>query len=172
MLIKYFEKMKDDLPFHIQNPQYWLQYAMAHIAMSDFSKAQRYLQSAYDKAKHRDYYDEHKIDNQQARLNIKMASSLSTDIKKAIKLFLDADKLLNKLDNDVYKFKVVMDYKDFIDAREKNFSKSNKETLLRACQSKLSDLSTLEKFDNNNFKQETLYQQCKIRLEYLINKLS
>lgn len=172
MLIRYFERIKNDLPFHIHNPQYWLQYAMAYIAMKNYDKADRYIQNAYDKAKHRDYYDEHKIDNQKARLNLKVASLNTTPMNEAIKLFIAADTLLSRLNNDVYKFKVVMDYKDFVDSREKSFSKENKKIVISACKTKLSDIESLKKFDINNFKQERLYQVCKARLEHLISTLS
>ncbi len=171
MLVRYFENIKNILPYHIDNPQYWLQYAMAHIAMNNYEKAERYLQTAYDKAKFKEFYDEYKIDNQKARLNLKKASIHSTTISDAMRLFIEADTLLNKLDNNIYKFKVIMDYKDFIDSRQKSFSHKNKTIILKACQIKLKDIESLQKIDKNNFKQEKVYQQCKSWLEKIVEDL-
>jgi tetratricopeptide (TPR) repeat protein len=70
MLVKYYEEIKNELPFHITNPQYWLQYAMAHIALNNYDLAYRYLQTAIDKAENKYHYDVHKINNQKARLNL------------------------------------------------------------------------------------------------------
>ena len=171
MLVKYFEEIKNKLPFHINNPQYWLQYAMAHIAMRDYNKANRYLQNAYDKAKFIDYYDVHKIDNQKARLNLKIASLSTTNILEAMKLFVHADNLLNKHNNDVYKFKVVLDYVDFYNKKKKSFSKANFKTIKIACENKLKDLKKLQKHDDNNFKQEKVYRNCEMQLEYIISDI-
>lgn len=171
MLVKYFETIKNELPFHTQNPQYWLQYGMAHIAMKDYDKASRYLQTAYDKANYRDYYDVHKINNQKARLSLKIASLASTEIAQAMKLFTEADNLLGQHDNDVYKFKVVLDYKKFFESKRNTLSKANYTIIENAVKNKLKDLDALEQYDVNNFKQQKVYRDCRFQLEYMIQMI-
>ncbi len=168
MLVNYFESIKNKLPFHLNNPQYWLQYGMAHIALKNYEKAERCLQSAYDKAKFRADYDVHKINNQKARLNLKIASLVSTNILEAMKLFIEADDLLNKHENDVYKFKIILDYKDFFDSRRNSLSQEQKKTINKASEKKLKDLDTLRSNDINNFKQEIVFADCEAQLKYIL----
>lgn len=171
MLVKYFEEIKNVLPFHINNPQYWLQYGMAHIAMRNYDKADRYLKSAYDKAKFRDSYDTHKINNQKARLNLKVATLSSTKIEEAMRLFIDADNLLNKNENDVYKFKIALNYSKFYEAKKHTLSKPQRSRIKQACTHKLNDLRSLQKFDAYNFKQEKVYHDCETQLEFTIQSI-
>ncbi len=171
-LVEYFEKIKNILPFHINNPQYWLQYGMAHIAMRNYDKADRYLQNAYDKAKYRDTYDTHKINNQKARLNLKIASLSSTKIEESMKLFIDADNLLSKNENDIYKFKIVLQYRSFYKSKKNTLSKAQCARIKQACSHKRNDLIALQKYDAYNFKQEIVYRDCAEQLDFIIHSLS
>ena len=172
MLIKYFEKLKNEINYHIDNPQYWLQYAMAHISIKEYDKASRYLENAYEKARNRDRYNEKKIDNQKARLNLKIASEGSTSIAEAIVLFKEADTLLAKQENSTYKFNVVSDYKDFFDTRKNDLSDKNDINSIKAvCKNRLRDLEKIEKDNQDNFKQEQIYNICKNNLSYILNNI-
>ena len=173
MLIRYFEELKNKINYHIDNPQYWLQYAMAHISTKEYDKASRYLENAYEKARNKDRYNEKKIDNQKARLNLKIASEGSiTSITEAIVLFKEADTLLAKQENSTYKFKVVSDYKEFFDARKNGLSDNNDiNSIKMACKNKLRDLEKIEKDDQDNFKQEQIYNICKNNLSYILNNI-
>lgn len=172
MLVKYFEDIKNILPFHIDNPQYWLQYAMAHIALNNYDKAYRYLKTGYDKAKYRANYDVHKINNQKARLNLKVASLSSTNIDEAMRLFTEADDLLSKHENDVYKFKVVLLFYDFYESKKHTLSKLQRTRVKQACKHKLQDLYSLQKNDAFNFKQEIVYRDSEAYLSAIINSIS
>lgn len=159
MINKYYEGIKTRLPYHIENPQYWLQYAMAHIALGKYESAQRYLQTAYDKAKYKDTYDVHKIDNQQARLHIKIASEHSVGKEEAMKLFCKADALLGDASNNVYKYKIIAEYyPKFYEAKKNTFSKQDKQKIYNMCDKKLLDLKSIEKNDLTSFKQEYVYR--------------
>ncbi len=172
MLIQYFEELKNKINYHIDNPQYWLQYAMAHISIKEYDKASRYLENAYEKARNRDRYNEKKIDNQKARLNLKIASEGSTSIAEAIVLFKEADTLLAKQENSTYKFNVVSDYKDFFDARKNDLSDKNDINSIKAvCKNRLRDLEKIEKDNQDNFKQEQIYNICKNNLSYILNNI-
>ncbi|MFH0783231.1 MAG: SIR2 family protein [Pseudomonadota bacterium] len=171
MLVNYYEEVKNELPFHITNPQYWLQYAMAHIALNNYDLAYRYLQTAYDKAEIKYTYDVHKINNQKARLNLKVATLSSTKIDDAINLFIEADNLLNKHENDIYKFKVVNEYYNFFESKSFTLNSSQRSRIRQACIHKLNDLENLHKLDSNNFKQEMIYQECETNLRSIISSI-
>ncbi len=168
MLVNYYEKIKNDLPNHIKNPQYWLQYAMAHIALSNYDEAYRYLQAAYDKSKSKHHYDTHKIDNQKARLNLIVASQNSTAIEESMNLFFEADKLLNKQENDVFKFKVVNKYFEFYDSKKILFNETHRSRMKKICELKLNELASLKDSNYSNYKQERVYQNCENNLNTII----
>jgi hypothetical protein len=171
MLVNYYEEIKNELPFHITNPQYWLQYAMAHIALNNYEKAYRYLQTAYDKADNKYSYDVHKINNQKARLNLKVGTLSSTDINEAMSLFIEADNLLSKHENDIYKFKVVNKYYEFYESKNFTLNSSQRSRIKQACTHKLNDLDQLRRFDLNNFKQEIIFQDCDLNLRTIISSI-
>ncbi|EFK05506.1 tetratricopeptide repeat protein [delta proteobacterium NaphS2] len=171
MLVKYYEEIKNELPFHITNPQYWLQYAMAHIALNNYDKAYRYLQTAYDKAENKYFYDVHKVNNQKARLNLKIGTLASTEVKEAMNLFIEADNMLSKHENDVYKFKVINKYYDFYESKKFTLNPSQRSRIKQACVNKLNDLEHLRRVDTNNFKQEIIYQDCDLNLRAIITSI-
>lgn len=171
MLVKYYEQIKNRLPFHIKNPQYWLQYGMAHIALKNYEKAYRYLDNAYDKARFWDDYDVHKINNQKARLNLILGSLSSTNVEESMKLFLEADNLLSKHENDVYKFKVILRYYDFFESKKHTLSKIQRNRIKQACIHKLKDLESLQKIDEFNFKQEIVYRDSEYYLSAIIQNI-
>ena len=171
MLVRYFEEIKNNMPFHINNPQYWLQYGMAHISLKNYEKAARYFENAYDKARFWNDYDVHKINNQKARLNLILASLSSTNIEEAMKLFIEADNLLSKHDNDVYKFKVISKYYNFYESKKHTLSKPQCVRVKQACTHKLRDLLTLQKYDLNNFRQEKVYRDAEAQLSSIIQSI-
>jgi hypothetical protein len=171
MLVKYYEEIKNELPFHITNPQYWLQYAMAHIALNNYDKAYRYLQTAYDKAENKYFYDVHKVNNQKARLHLKVGTLSSTEIKEAMNLFIEADNMLSKHENDVYKFKVVNKYYDFYESKKFTLNSSQRSRIKQACVHKLNDLDQLRRADSHNFRQEIIYQDCDLNLRTIISSI-
>lgn len=171
MLIKYYEYIKTYIPKMQNDPQYYLQYAMCHIANKDFDKAQRNLDNAYVKAQNTNY-DTFKIDNQQARLYLLKAALHQTNIKEAIGLFLKADDFITKRHkNDIYKYKVMQKYKDFIDNRSSSFNPEAKEQILACCKRQLDSMNGAKGFEEN-IKQQKIYIDCKVILENIIVTLS
>ncbi len=162
-LISYYEKLKLEFDWLIRDPQYWLQYAMCFIMHNDLDKAQQKLSTAYEKAERTDY-DVTKIDNQQARLHLKKAARHNTNIKEAVELFLRSDRLLTgQKDGDVYKYKIMMDYRDFIENRSSSFSSEQWHQIIGCCEKQLKYL------DNNiskeRFKEQHIFEECKDMLE-------
>lgn len=171
MLIKYYEDIKTHIPRIQHDPQYYLQYAMCFIANKDFDKAQRYLNTAYDKAKETSY-DTYKIDNQQARLHLMKATLHTTNIKEAVELFLTADELLTKRHkNDIYKYKAMLKYQDFISKRYNYFDKDTKNKIRKHCEKQLIEMNSANGFEVD-YRREKIYIDCKEMLEKIINVLS
>lgn len=162
-LISYYEKLKLEFNWLIQDPQYWLQYAMCFMMHSDLDQAQQKLSTAYEKAE-RTNYDVTKIDNQQARLYLKKAARHSTNIKEAVELFLHADKLLTgQKDSDTYKYKIMMDYQDFIKNRFNSFDTTQWNQISACCKKQLEYLDC--HIPKERFKEQHIYEECKNMLE-------
>ena len=161
-LTMYYENLKTEFPHLLQDPQYWLQYAMCFIMANNLSKAQEKLTTAYEKINQRNHYDKSKIDNQQARLWLKKAAQHNTNIKEAIELFLKADKLLNQQNSDVYKYKIMLEYKNFIDNRSSSFNQEQRNQVVHCCEKQLKILENLTK---ERYKETQTYEKCKRMLE-------
>lgn len=167
-LTRYYEKLKQEFDWLIWDPQYWLQYAMCFIMYNDLEKAQQKLSVAYEKAT-RIGYDVTKINNQQARLNLKKAAQYSTNIKESVELFLEADKLLTEQkDSDTYKYKIMMNYEDFIEKRFNSFSVAQWNQVIGCCKKQLEYLN--RHIPKERFKEQLIYEDCKNILEEICTK--
>ena len=87
-LYGYYEDVKYCIKSMVNDPQYWLQVAMCHIACKKYDKAYDSLNRAYDEAKKTTHYKyrTEKIDNQMARLLVKQ-SLVADNLCIAFELF-------------------------------------------------------------------------------------
>jgi len=132
-LKRYYENLKVSVNWLKNDPHFWLQYGMAQITFKEYSKAQQFLDSSYALAMKKDRYHTSNIDTQQARLFLLMAMQESEG-HKIFDLFSKAHSLLDKLDNDVYKYRQVDIYGDFYSSCYEKLSKGNQVAFQRACQ--------------------------------------
>jgi len=123
--IQFYERLKSEVPKVVNNPHYWLQYAMALMSGNKLPDAERILRMAYAKAENRDGYDTTYIDNQFARLNL-MKALEESEQQDSIDLFLQAHRLLLKEDDDIYKFRQAGLYIPYYRQRYAGLSKGNK----------------------------------------------
>lgn len=95
MTMRFYESVKD-LDLCRRNPQFWLQYAIAALAVRNFERARKYFENAYAFARSiRGYeYDTYKIDNHFARLLLIEATSEGKKAK-SLDAFRSARKILN-----------------------------------------------------------------------------
>jgi hypothetical protein len=121
----FYESLKSEVPFVVNNPHYWLQYGMALMSGNNLSDAERILTMAYSKAKNRTDYDTTYIDNQFARLNLKKALA-EPDQNLSIKYFLDAHTILRREKSDIYKFRQAGMYLPYYKERFAGLSNGNK----------------------------------------------
>ncbi len=166
-LKKYYEDLRREFKYLTDDPQYWLQYAMCFIMHNDLDKAQQKLYTAYEKAE-KSNYDVTKIDNQQARLFLKKASRTDINIEEAVDLFFRANKLLTKQRNDTYKYKIMMDYKDFIDARFSSFNQEQWNQIIMHCKKQLETLNFI--ISKDRFKEQKIYEDCKMIFEEIMQR--
>ncbi len=167
MLERYYKQIKSRLRYHETNPQYWLQYGMVHIAIGKYELAKRYLDNALKLAP--PSYRIHKILNQKARLNLNIASQPSTDKNMAINLFKEADKWLAQDNSPVYKYKIVVGYLDFYEARAKNFDRETKKMIIKACEVKLAELRDVEINGIFEIKDDIVFRKARKNLEKIID---
>ena len=142
MLIRYYEQLKSRLGGLKNTPHFWLQYAMARIALDDYNNAQNYLETAYAKAY--EDYDTAYLDAQQARLWIKI-SIVELDQNKSMGYFKKAHNLLCNLYDDQYKYRQVEAYLEYFDTKYTKLSKKNKANFLNAVTEMYKKLQELRK---------------------------
>lgn len=142
-LIRYYENLKREVPWLKSDPHFWLQYGMTQLTYKKYSLAQRYFDQAYAWAARKYNYHTVHIDTQQARLFLMQAIS-ALDASTAFNLYVRGHQLLNKVPNDLHKYRQVESYKDVYRRWFKSFSKSNKVTFEHACRATLNELIRIE----------------------------
>ncbi|WP_242423416.1 N-6 DNA methylase [Helicobacter pylori] len=121
---------KREIPILIENPQFWLQYAICHISIGKFKEAQDYLNQAYGKAKQKNrLYNVDYIDNQQARLYI--YQGIETEYKEdAFSFFKKAVALLGgRIKEDEYKYSIIESFWNFLEKHFLHFEKNKQEVI-------------------------------------------
>jgi tetratricopeptide (TPR) repeat protein len=123
-LIRFYEAVRQT-GFESDNPQFWLQYAIARMSFEDYEKAEGYFDTAYSLANKREWYDTYQIDNHYARflLESRTRSELWGDY---FIVLCDAHKLVTKQMQDkvhgFYPFRVATRYLDLVERRRNEFS--------------------------------------------------
>ncbi|EPZ73726.1 SIR2 family protein [Helicobacter pylori] len=128
-LRNYYDDAKREIPILIENPQFWLQYAICHISIGKFKEAQNYLDQAYGKANQKDSYDVDYIDNQQARLYIYQGIE-TEDKEDAFSFFKKAVELLGeRRKEDEYKYSIIESFWEFLEKHFLHFGKNKQEVI-------------------------------------------
>jgi len=83
-----YEELKN-IPSIRENPQYWLQYAMARLSLGELDVARRYFEQSYSFAERISGYDTFQIDNHYCRLLFLEAEN-TTDSDEAFRVVNDA----------------------------------------------------------------------------------
>ncbi|WRC72277.1 hypothetical protein E5K95_06450 [Helicobacter pylori] len=128
-LRNYYDDAKREIPILIENPQFWLQYAICHISIGKFKETQDYLDQAYGKANQKDSYDVDYIDNQQARLYIYQGIE-TEDKEDAFSFFKKAVELLGeRRKEDEYKYSIIESFWEFLEKHFLLFEKNKQEVI-------------------------------------------
>lgn len=138
-LNRYYSDLKIEVRWLNKDPHFWLQYAMSLIAFKNFGKAQKFLDQAYALAQNKKDYHTDNIDTQQARLWLMECNDIS-DGQKVYGKFEKANKLLNYLKNDIYKFRQITRYREFYENNFDKLSKKNKSNFIDSCKQILASI--------------------------------
>ena len=123
-LARYYEDLKRRVTWLKNDPHYWLQYAMALLAYDDFSKTQRMLNQAYEWAEKKPNYHTVHIDMQQCKLYLKM-SLKETNNKDSFNLFKKGIEFINKVPNDIKKFRIIEQINNVFNAKYPLYTENN-----------------------------------------------
>ncbi|MDI2091899.1 SIR2 family protein [Commensalibacter oyaizuii] len=145
-LKRYYDDLKKIVPWLVNDPNYWVQYAMAHLTHNSLKNAQNYLKTAYSLAERHHEYNTDAIDTQQARLYL-LLSMKEVEANKILQFFQDAQLLLLKVPNTIYRYKQVLIYKQFYDASFSRLSQKGQKTFIIYCNDMKKEL---EIFRNEN----------------------
>lgn len=171
-LKSYYENLKISVSWLKNSPHFWLQYAMANITFKEYGKAQSFLTQSYSIAQNRgdSYYTSH-IDTQQSRLFILIALD-ENDPYRIYEGFSKAHSILDKLDNDVYKFRQVEMYKEFYNVCYAKLSKKNQVAFQRACQRMKKTIEISERKNEIDLTQQSFIGKTKESLEFILEDIS
>ena len=135
-VLVYYERLKN-LSACKTNPHFWLQYAIASLALELFKDARIKLDTAYAHAKRRPGYNTFMLDNTAARLELEeLIASPSADPTRAIGSFRKARTVLNAQVSGFgtlhYPFRVAAEYEPFLATHRSILTPEDREEIARA----------------------------------------
>ena len=169
-LRRYYEDLKISVPWLKNDPHFWLQYGMANITFKEYGKAQQFFDQSYSLARKKDGYHTSNIDTQQARLYLLIAMKES-DGSKMYEGFSKCHKILNSLDNDVYKFRQVEKYRDFYESCFSKLSKKNRVGFQHACKAMNDSIDSSVSNGEINVSEQRTIIKAKNNLEHVLSSI-
>ncbi|TGL69748.1 SIR2 family protein [Leptospira kmetyi] len=169
LITDYYEKIKS-YKSSSTNPQFWLQYSIAMLAINEFDRAKKYFDTAYSYAEGIDWYDTYQIDNHFARFLLENEIEIGSK-ETCMRSFKEAHAILTrKNDNMHYTFKVALNYIAFFDRfgeqisiADKNYFRSACEVIVKKGESYLTKVP--------NYRQSKYVIECVDRLRVTMSKL-
>lgn len=169
-LSKYYENLKISAPWLKTSPHFWVQFGMSRLPYKDFKKAQDYFDQAYSFAKTKNDYHTENIDTQQARLYILQCLD-ANDPVESVKYFQAADDLLSALNDDVYKFRQVINYKDVYINKFVKFSNKQKVDFEHSCKNFLSAVERASQAGKISINDERVISKVIESLDFIIKDI-
>jgi hypothetical protein len=170
-LRRYYEDLKISVPWLKNDPHFWLQYGMANITFKEYGKAQQFFDQSYSLARKKDGYYTSNIDTQQARLYLLIAMK-ELDGSKIYEGFSKCHKILNSLDNDVYKFRQVEKYRDFYESCFSKLSKKNKVGFQHACKAMNDSIDNAVSNGEINVSEQRTIIKAKNNLDHVLSSMA
>ncbi|MBH0029186.1 SIR2 family protein [Pseudoalteromonas sp. SWN29] len=169
-LSRYYENLKIAAPWLKTSPHFWVQFGMSRLPYKDFKKAQDYFDQAYSFAKNRDNYHTENIDTQQARLYILQCLE-TKDTVQAVKYFQAADDLLNSLNDDIYKFRQVIKYKEVYIHKFAGLSNKQKVAFEHSCKNFQSSVERASQIGKISINDEKTISKVIETLDFIISDI-
>lgn len=171
-VLVYYERLKNFQSCKT-NPNFWLQYAIARLALGSYDDARIKLSTAYAHAETRPSYNTFMIDNTAARLELEQLIAAPTgDRVQAIASFRKARAILNnqvsKREYRDYPFRVATQYEPFLAAHRSVLRAEDREEIARAARfilRRIDGLSTYRSEHRNVVK-------CRKAMEQILGDIS
>ena len=168
MLLDYYEQLKSFLPWLKNDPNYWMQYAMAKMMWNKmYDDAQKLLETSYSVAEHKGDYDVSKIDNQQARLYLLIAQARPVESDK-FSYFQKADLILKHVEMDSYALHRISDMLDFYDKCFTSLSIKSRKIVLSSF--KFYQVKIEKYKDEDKYRFANLYITTEAKLQKVLNE--
>lgn len=134
-LVSYYEELRLR-GLGINNPQFWLQYAIARMSFKDYVVAQDMFDTSYAKANQMSDYDTYQIDNHYARFLFESAIH-SRNLEIAYAKLTEAHGILiaqmRSKKEGHYPYRVASNYLDFVEAYADDMSSDELEQFVLYC---------------------------------------
>jgi len=169
-LVKYYEELKVRVGWLKYAPHFWLQYGMARMNYGQLDKAQSNLDESYVLAGNKQNYNTSYLDTQQARLFL-LKSSNESNGNIIWDFFQKAHKLLSLLDDDIYKYRQVANYKRFYEQKYKSLSKKNKHNFVKAVNKMKNSLERSPYFYPDNIFSDYTMNSCHRYLSQIMDEI-
>ena len=135
-VVKFYEDVQRT-KFAKKNPHYWLQYAIARMALHEdgLDQVEQYFKSAYEFARLKPNYNTYQIDNHFARLRLKQAEHCE-DFNQAFNYYLDAKAILLKQmlnEQKHYPYRVAARVADVVAVHRDSFSVAQVLDIVKFC---------------------------------------
>lgn len=144
-LVEYYEAVRQK-GIGKNNPQFWLQYAIARMSFKDYENAGSYFQTAFSLSGKMQNYDDFQIKNHYARFLLESCIGNISD-RDAVDVFLESHEILvgqiGQKSQGHYPYRVAQKYLDFIKAKHKNFDSEGIDKFKSACDLMLSFIGDL-----------------------------
>lgn len=168
-LVKYYEELKVRVGWLKYHPHFWLQYGMSRMNYGQLDKAQSNLDESYVLASNHQNYNTSYLDTQQARLFLLKALN-ENDGNIIWDFFTKAHNLLSLLEDDIYKFRQVINYKRFFEQKYKALSKKNKQNFVTAVNKMKNSLERSPYFHPDNIFSDYTMNSCHRYLSQIMDQ--
>ena len=165
LLLQYYEQLKRLLKWLLEDPNYWMQYAMAKMICGEFEDAQNFLNTAYSVAKGKIMYNTTKLDNQQARLYLLIAQK-KHNASEIFNYFTLADNILRNTEMDFYALHRIEEILDFYVKCFSKLSTRDSEVFLKTIKRYQAQLERYEGSDKYQY--EYLYLRVIDRIKKIL----
>ena len=134
-LIEYYETVRQR-GIGQNNPQFWLQYAIARMSFKDYHNAESYFETAFALSESMKRYDDYQIKNHYARFLLESCiEDYST--RDPVEIFFEAHEILveqiQRRSQGHYPYRVALHYLDFIEKKHEHFGAGELEKFRDAC---------------------------------------
>lgn len=171
IMTRFFEQVRN-CAFCINNPHYWLQYAILKLDVGDLPVADTFFHNAYAFAEKRENFDPYQIDNHYARYLLLYITE-ANNASDFMSIFKQAHSILtepgHQKETKYYPFKVAQNYGIFYKTYKAQMKKSDKEIFFSCCEEMLELINRFQ-ISMPEYRRRKDVTNCKQMLESMISE--